>query len=319
LPDRAGLAAWLTSPDVVSPDGAVASWVNPHHPGFPYPEAAAWWLAWAAWRRRRGEAAPSVAQTRAVADHLAAEVGAGGGVGKQGLTYLFDTCVAARGLAAAEADGALDGPRSRWAEAVTRALDGFLGQGRCVAPAPVESSRWSQRWGAHLARAAALLVEAAGLVGRPEWSERAAAIRARVDALGEAGLSDYVHARLYATEALWTIGGPLGAEAHAEARARPAQLRSVQRAEGAVPAWLDGHGPARADATAQAARLWLALGGGDELDSARRALAWLAAQQAADGAIPYEAGSRDGNTWATLFTDQAAAWMESGEPRKEWI
>jgi hypothetical protein len=318
-PDRAALAAWLTSPDVVSADGSVLSWANPRHPGFPYPEAAAWWLAWAAWRRRRGEASPGAPQVRAVAERLAAEVEGGCGVGKQALIYLFDTCVAARGLAAAEADEALDGRRSRWADAVTRALDLFLDQGRCVAPEPGEASRWSQRWGAHLARAAALLVEADGLIGRPEWSERAARILARVGAEGEAALSDYVHARLYATEALWTTGGPLQAGARAEVGARLAQLRRVQRADGAVPAWLGGDGPARADASAQAARLWLALGGADDLDSARRSLAWLATQQAADGAIPYEAGSRDGNTWATLFTDQAAAWMESGEPTEGWI
>jgi hypothetical protein len=320
-PDRAALAAWLASPAVVTPDGAVLSWVNPAHPGFPYPEAAGWWLAWAAWRRGRDEAGPADAQVRAVAGRLASELECAQGIGKSGRTYLFDTCVAARGLARAAADRAAGWCDTRWVAAVTRGLQAFLGAEACVLPGQdltaagaepateAGAGRWSRKWGPHLERAAGLLEQAAGLADQPEWQGYAARLRALAAERGDELWSEYTHARLYAAEAAWA-GDVRRSLPLAEARL--ARVARAQRADGALPAWLNGDGPARADATAQAARLWLALGRGAGAAGTARALAWLAAQQSADGGLPYEAGLSDRNTWAAIFADQAVAWAETG-------
>ena len=45
-------AAWLRSPDVITVDGAVMSWVNPAHPGYSYPEIAGYMLSDLAFRGR---------------------------------------------------------------------------------------------------------------------------------------------------------------------------------------------------------------------------------------------------------------------------
>ena len=46
--------------------------------------------------------------------------------------------------------------------------------------------------------------------------------------------------------------------------------------------------------------------------------AWLAGVQRADGAMPYEEGSGDATTWASIFADQAAAWAVDGSPDR-WV
>lgn len=44
---------WLAGPEVVRDDGAVVSWHNPAHPGYPYPEAAGLVLSVLALQRTR--------------------------------------------------------------------------------------------------------------------------------------------------------------------------------------------------------------------------------------------------------------------------
>jgi len=307
VPDRLALAAWLTSPRVVSADGSVAAWWNPGHPGFAYPEAAGWWLAWAWWRAARGDEAPEPEQVRAVARRLAIDVVRDGGAGKDGRTYLFDACVVARGLARAAAAGALDDVDGAWRGALTRALDRFLSQGAVVLPAAGEPGRWSQTWGAHLERAAGLLEEAHSRLDEPRWAQAAGHIRARVGGGPAAAPSDYLHARLYAAEGAWRRIGTARDEGRARAQESAAGLVAWQRADGSLPAWANGTGPGRVDATAQAARLWCACGDAVSVAAARRALRWLARVQRVDGALPYEAGSADATTWSALFTDYAAA------------
>lgn len=81
--------------------GAVLSWVNPAHPGYPYPEIAGLWLRFAA---RQG--APSSA-VDLVRERLRDD-GASGLVGRAGLSYAFDTAAALGGLVATGAVGAAE-------------------------------------------------------------------------------------------------------------------------------------------------------------------------------------------------------------------
>ena len=318
-PDRTALAAWLTSPSVVDADGAVAAWSNPLHPGFAYPEAAGWWLAWAAWRRGRGEPGPDGGQIARVARRLAHDLVHGDGIGKDGRTYLFDACVAARGLAWAAATAGTAGGDGAWRPALTRALGAFLDLDVVVLPTTTEPVRWSQAWGGWLERGAGLLDEAARDADEAAWAPLATRLRARVAGLLDGAPPAYLHARLYSAEGAWHRPGEGPAHGRAAARALARGLRGLQQADGSLPAWAFEGGPGRCDVTAQAARLWLATGeGGEHAEAAALALAWLAGVQRADGAMPYEEGSGDATTWASIFADQAAAWAVDGSPDR-WV
>lgn len=301
-PSREAMRAWLDSSCVVGADGTVLSWVSASHPGFPYPEAAAIWLAWAAWRRDRFEVGASPARIEAVAGRLWGELQSGP-VGKEGRGHLFDTCLAVAALARWTADGGAGAGipgSSHVARAGLRALERFLDAGEPVLPMPIDPDRWSGRWGPFLDRAAAFLDQASIDLEDPRFSAVADAVRARVlPANGETG---YVHARAYALEG-WAMSGAGLAFSRAVA-----DLAAWQGDGGALPAWAGTSGPGRADATAQAVRLWSRFPFPGARRAIERGLAALARFQVLDGGLRYEEAGADINTWATAFADQAVAW-----------
>ena len=298
---------WLRSADVVDASGWVWSWRNEGHEGFAYPEAAALWLSWAAWRREAGVPAGEPAGN--VASRLLSELGQAGAVGRGERIYLFDTCVALDALAR------FLGVDHTPSEVVDRVLDGidrFLDADSPVLPGVDGEPRWSESWGPHLVRAAALLLRGARVLGRGDALERARRIRDRSGSGGTAGGRAYLHARTYAAEGE-LLARALGEDdgAH-DPRETARQLARVQRDDGGLPAWSDGSGASRSDVTAQAVRLWSAVDPGEFATHRRRGLGYLARSQAPGGGVLYEADGGDQNTWATLFTAQAAAWARSG-------
>lgn len=309
LPDRVALTAWLSS--LPGPAGLVPSWVNADHPGFDYPEAAALWLSWAARSPRGGAAQAPDRRAVAVAHGLACLLARDGGVGRDGALYLFDSALAVDALVRQGADV------SSW---MPRSIDGlhrFLDEGSPVLPAPPDPLRWSQAWGPHLLRSAALLVRA-GLAAASEplvQIGRLVARRTRPPGPWPA----YVHAFAYAAEGealLRVLGEPPGWLDPAEAA--DALLR-WQRPDGGLPAWADGSGRSRADSTAQAVRIWASVGMPGSSGAMAAALAFLRWVQSRSGGIRYEPGSGDVNVWASIFADQAAAWAVSGPRPDEWI
>ncbi len=303
-PDRDALRRWLCSGQVVDPGGRVSSWHNERHAGFPYAEAAALWLSWSAWRREIGGPAPGGEVEGRVAGQLAAELKADGAIGRGGVAYLFDTCVALDALTR------MGGGASPVVWRATRAgLRRFLDRDTPVLPAAGQGARWSEAWGPHLHRAAALLLRAATAADREDLAGLAREIRARAGL--DPGPRRYLHAVAYAVEGellARELGEPPLEEL--DPRAELATLADLQRPDGGLPAWTDGSGGGRTDATAQAVRLWAAVAPDAFAGPCGRALAFLAGCQSPEGGLVYEAGGGDRNTWSTLFADQALAWVD---------
>ncbi len=312
-------AAWLGSVQVVRPDGRVWSWVNDEHPGYPYPEAAALWLSWAAWRTEAGLESPGKSLVAAVRHGLVADLVRDGAVGRDGTFYLFDTCVAVDALARTDAMSGFE--VESWKTAAVRGIERFLAAGAAVlGDTRGLRGRWSTRFGPHLIKAAALLLRADRCIVGGAFlglAETALSLLARA---GDIGGPTYGHALAYAAEGAWLLR-VLGRrevpgacpDAAAEFFAR------VQRRDGSIPAWIDGSGPARADTTAQAVRLWAATDPARYRTSIAAGLSFLEGLRAPEGGIPYEPGSRDLNTWATVFTDQAVAWARGSIAPLGWV
>ena len=85
---------WLTT-EPVKNNGAVLSWVNPDHPGYPYPEAAGLWLTLTSQR-----APHRLRQRNLVATNLVRRISNAGGLGRDEREYIFDTAIALQGLLA---------------------------------------------------------------------------------------------------------------------------------------------------------------------------------------------------------------------------
>ena len=316
IPIREVLFRWLTSAAVIRPDGAVLSWWNDAHPGFPYPEAAALWLSWAAWRRARRDPVPEAQQIARVTGRLARDLLEDGGIGAGGSRFLFDTCLAVDALArtvlpAEDPDSAMErlGAMDAAAERISRWVD----EPAPVVPMPRDPDRWSRRWDPHLLRAAGILARGARAL---EHRELLGASRRLVERIpGDApGGPVTLHAHCYGLEGRWMLQGPDPAVVAAiEA------LVGVQQRDGSLPAHAGEPGAGRSDATAQAVRLWCASRSDALSRPIRRGCSWLLAQIHRHRGIRYEAGSEDRNTWAALFADQALAWATEGGVDGDWI
>lgn len=279
--------------------GDVLSWVNPAHEGYPYPEAAGLLVRWLA---QRGGSMPERVIAR-LCTLIETQT-----VGRGGCTYAFDTGVVLAGL---EALDTTEDPR--WT-AARRHLT--------VQPvvSPPCAPRWSATMGPHMLK---LAVGSAARAARG-WSTPAlefiANIPAEQDANGRVKTpphgASYVHAHAYATEGLLALRS-LGLSYPAvSVDGCIAFLRAMQREDGSLPAWSDG-GPSRADATAQAVRLWLLHDRSAHATAIDCGLSFLDTLTEADGLVRYAPESADRNTWCTLFAAQARAWAAGAPARVE--
>ncbi len=302
---------WLAGPEVVRDDGAVVSWHNPAHPGYPYPEAAGLVLSvlalhgCAAERRHR------------IAARLARQV-EDDAVGRDGRSYAFDLAVVCRGLLLHRDVGG-DVPEAIVRRGLAR-LARALRERRPVWPESTDT-RWSTRFGPHLLKAATVLIgcpEHHGVVVDVVEATIGLA-QTRIDSLAVDRCAPrvgpvYLHAACYAAEGAWVLGAwgmlpdALRRACQDLAERFAASLASLQDARGALPAWYDGR-PGSAirpsDTVAQAVRLWSSI----DLDRYRAhvdaGLAWLRRVSSPGGAVAYHETSGDLNTWATAFAVQA--------------
>jgi hypothetical protein len=305
-------------------EGAIPSWENPEHPGYPYPEAAGLWLsAVADARPSSGAIAPTVAWLQRQVDER-------GLVGRHGRAYAFDSAMTLSGLLAARAAGSAvrEGLLERMLAAVAAAVEARWATEGALAG----SRRWSDRWACHQLKLAWALRSGIeeGVCSIPV---RDAARRALDDlealrglerggrfALTEDDDRSYVHASCYALEGVLALRGQPGltevsrdeltALLHRGAR----WLEESQEADGALPCWL-GPGPflsvpaedtsRPSDIIAQAVRLWAFVDPARYAGVIERGINALVRRQQPSGALVYLEKSHDLNIWCTVFAAQA--------------
>jgi len=307
VPDAAAMRRWLLA-EALRPDGAVLSWANPAHPGYPYPEAAG--LLLSSLSARPAESVDGAAAADRVAAFLCRSIDAAGGIGRGGIAYLFDSSVALAGLLRYRAAGS-----RAWLDATVHRLHAFIGDlvagGAAVTP-PVAAAdgRWSTEFGAHLVKCVQALHLYSQAFGTPPPRELVAAL---IDRCGRQPSPVYVHPFCYEQEGhlLMTHYG-LG-DLFEPIDGALEWLAALQQPNGAILAFangMDGFGEPRSDATAQAVRLWLCGNRERFGQSIARGLAFLAACQTPAGGIRYAPDRDDLCSWSTMFTVQAVEWVD---------
>jgi hypothetical protein len=305
-PDRA--LQWLQS-TAVDHEGRVLSWVNPDHPGYAYPEAAAIVL-------RLLDASPRADPTLTglIRQRLRRDVERGR-VGKHGRTYPFDLGVALAGLCREDPDFV-----ARLRQEVLAGLDAP----RSFIPLPDGQRRWSTTRGPHLLKVAIGLIMSARALGRDAELEPLVSLPLEQTSDGRIQTpphpATYVHAHCYAAEGLLALAHAKGGDETTRRRGVAAVhwLAKIQQADGSIPAWHDGrqpHGPCPADSCAQAIRLWCLVNPRQFCEPIDRAMSYLDRLTHEDGGLRYHVQSDDLNSWATAFAIQAANWARGGSER----
>jgi hypothetical protein len=322
-PSSDRLLAWLTSPDVVGADGAVLSWHNPARTGYRYPEVAGLWLSLQA----REASARDVIRDR-VACGLLADVHPSGGVGKEGREYAFDTAIALSGLVAYERNrpGRLEPNLYR---RMFEFIANTLSRRRAMRTSPTNPEHWSQAYGCHLLKTVRALIDYGELVqadpGRRLIDQLVRDLLPLLQGgrfVTHSGSSlTYAHAHCYAIEGLLCLQNRLNLDVGPIVSDAALWLASVQTDDGGIRPWHDGvtaYGEIRADATAQAVRIWTCVDPKAFARPIAQALGMLGRLQGPAGGIRYSAESNDLNTWSTIFAAQANQWASVGG-NERWI
>jgi hypothetical protein len=238
--------------------------------------------------------------------------------------------MALRGLLADATPAGTEEVARHWTDLLVTAADKRSpAAGQSWASALRPETWWSESFGAHQAK-----VVGAQLAARDRFGDSAGvsdAVDACVGAATQVQEPDgrfraypltggtYVHSHCYAVEGLLMAAGPGGATGDLldRARAGASWLAAVQQASGGLAAWHDGRsasGPVRADATAQALRIWTLVDAADFADSCARAVAALEGLRVPGRGLRYEPDSDDVNAWSTIFGHQALSWHTGAEP-----
>ncbi|HEY1920736.1 MAG TPA: hypothetical protein VGH27_34640 [Streptosporangiaceae bacterium] len=324
------LVRWLASGDLGTPSGHCLSWWNPDHAGYAYPEISGLLLRLLA----LADVAP--ARRQGLRHALLEGYAPGQAVQRGGQGYTFDTAMALAGLLATTQPADLAGTaRDRAAGGadlgraalgwttllITAAQEADAAPGQPAGGRPAAGTRWSMAFGAHQAKVCGALLEAERVLGpRPDLSDAITACATAALAVQEddgrfrihaASPLTYTHSHCYAVEGLlMRAAARRGANLH-EAAAGAAWLAAAQQPDGSLRAWHDGRtaaGPARADATAQALRIWVLVDHDRFAGQADRARGFLSGLCASPRGLRYEPGSGDVNAWATIFATQALTW-----------
>ncbi len=298
---------WLLTGPVRLPSGAYLSWTDSQATGFLYPETAAVAVRGACWwSQTRGDPDLLLGMVPTLA-FLQEAVAKEGLVEHRGAYWLFDSLLTLCALESAREAGLPVGSGDVTARLSASCAEMLADE---CAVRPNSSTRWSTRFGPHLLKPAALVLELE--MGSDQLRE---AIRTAIPKLVSWQQEDggfrypqmsavYLHAHCYALEGLAILG------THANGLRRGlAYLKSQVRADGGVGHWSDSPSPLAADVTAQAGRLFLLADLRELALAARSSLEQLSTPS---GALQYHAECSHENSWATAFAAQLDHGLEVG-------
>ncbi|MEO8603663.1 MAG: hypothetical protein ABI629_13905 [bacterium] len=305
---------WLLSDDIGARHGAILSWANPHHPGYAYPEAAGLFLSTVCGSAFAAQAWQAPADRSAA--WLCAALDADGGVGRGGITYLFDSAVALAGLLRYRAAGGRvggDEPIHRLRAFICAQIPAGVA---VLPPSASADGRWSTQFGAHLVKCLHSLHLYAAAFGDRVRDDLVAAL---INRSGHQPSPLYLHPFCYEQEGHFIVAHYGLPSLFEPVDGALDLLVALQQPNGGLLAFangMDGFGEPRADATAQAVRLWLLRDRTRYAASIARGLAFLASCQTAAGGIRYAPARDDVCSWSTMFSLQAVEWFATA-PRPD--
>ena len=317
---------WLLDGPVRLEDGMLAAWTEDRDPTYAYEESTGYLITLLCYLHSLTGDPRYEAEAARTVGALTHAVGSREGCGRDGVLYLFDTAVCLRALTCyfatfpdAEASRA-SSPTQSLARRLRRTAAAFTEQRLACEPCPPGggAGRWSVLFGAHQLKALANLAQAAGA---GPWAEPQHELLASWFEGGRF-LTDngrdrvYLHAHCYAAGGLLGLpGSPSGVVDQAAA-----YLARVQDPSGGIPRWWPAYpdGELAADATAQAARLWLLLDPARYAESISLGLGFLRRMCGTGGGVWYTSDRAHENGWATIFAVQARIWQDAA-PDPAWL
>jgi len=322
---------WLIESDISNEQGAVYSWTNPEKPGYIYSEIIGYYIKFFAYLYKKTNNEIYLKQAVKSADYLSNNLEQSGGVARGNVNYVFDSAICISGLIALNKITELNQNHKDALKKLTDFVYNSL-KNKQVAfenkKELIDLDKWSLSYGSLLLKNCIALYELYELYEDIKYKQLAEQI---ADELIKTAFKQdhftinsqrdfvYTHPHCYATEGLLFLTTK-GYDFEEIIRKSADWLANNQNPDGSLYNWYSAEKELekQGDATSQAVRIWCCVNKAKYTENIKKATSFLKTLQSKQGGLIYNQGSKDINSWVSIFTVQALLW-QINEPEREWI
>lgn len=332
---RKDLELWLLESDIRKSDGSVLSWLNEEKVGYVYNEIIGYYIKLLNYLNHISPKEKFRSLSDISTNYLLSQINDLGGVTRNDITYVFDSAMCASGILSTTNRRKLNSDEEKAVQnlcnfvcfSLSKENSAFTEDGLVLE----EIDRWSLSYGSLHLKTIVSLHEAYLYFGDKKYldscldnyhkliqiynSKGFFSINKEIDFV-------YTHPHCYATEGLLYFRQFDFPKAEELTQGSAKWLSNSQNPDGSMSNWYNNNKieslDYQGDATSQAIRIWLAVDRKEYSNNISKAFQFLETLQSKSGGLFYNKGSKDINSWVSMFALQAIFWFEES-PETEWI
>lgn len=333
IPNFWQMEKWIVS-EIYNKDGGIYSWQRGNEKGYLYNEITGYGIKLFTCLYDKFEDPRHIQMAKKSVDYIGSQVNnSGGGISRGGIYYVFDASICLSGILSYH-DFVADNKHVE--EKMSKDLLNFIYHSLLnkkpinlngTSQAKLDLNHWSLSYGSHLLKCCIALSQSSSIFEDGREKLDGLVDRLCLDILHNfhnghfhknANSKDvYTHSHCYATEGLIYLNRP----EHLETIKESANwLASVQNPDGSLynRYFSPNIQEEVADVTSQAIRIWTWTDKEKFNNNIEKAFSFLKSLQSPEGGIYYKPGSKDINSWVTMFTMNAVLWYNNGANTK-WL
>lgn len=333
MPNFSQMEKWITE-EICDENGGIYSWQRGNEKGYLYNEITGYGIKLYTYLYDKFKDQKYLQMAQKSVDYINSQInGSGGGISRGGIYYAFDASICLSGILSyydcIENKQSMD-------EMNTKDLLNFIYRSLLdkkpinlngTSPANLDFNHWSLSYGSHLLKCSIALSQSSNIFKSEKEKFDELIDRLCIDILqnfhnghfhkNSNSKDIYTHSHCYATEGLIYLNRPEYIDVIQESAN---WLATVQNQNGSLYNRyfsLNGQDEV-ADVTSQAVRIWLWTDKEKFSSNIEKGFGFLKSLQSPEGGIYYKPGSKDINSWVTMFTMNALLWHNYGADAK-WL
>ncbi len=326
-PNFLEMEKWITS-KIHDKNGGIYSWQRGNEKGYLYDEITGYGIKLYTYLHSVFKDPKYLEMAQKSIDYINSQIyNSGGGVSREGIYYVFDSSICLSGILSYY-DYTTDNKHMK--KMMTKNLLNFIYYS-LLYKKPIDLNgatytdlnlnHWSLSYGSHLLKCSVALSQSSNIFTNEKERLDKMIDRLCIDVLhnfhnghfhtNSNSQEVYTHSHCYATEGLIYLNRP----EHLDIIKESAEwLASVQNIDGSLynRYFSTKSQEEVADITAQAIRIWLWTDREGFNCNIEKGFSFLRSLQSSEGGIYYGPGSKDINSWVTMFTMNAMLWQHNG-------
>lgn len=333
MPSFLQMEKWITS-EICNENGGIYSWQRGNEKGYLYNEITGYGVKLYTCLYDTFKDPKYLQMAKRSVDYINSQINcSGGGISRGGIYYAFDASICLSGILSYY-DCTSDNKHVD--KKMTKDLLNFIYQSlfdkkpinlNGTSPANLDFNHWSLSYGSHLLKCCIALSQSSSNFKSEKEKFDELIDRLCLDILNNfhnghfhknsSSKDVYTHNHCYATEGLIYLNRP---EYLSVIQESANWLATVQNPNGSLyNRYFSSNGQEEvADATSQAVRIWLWTDKERFSSNIEKGFSFLKSLQSLEGGIYYKTGSKDINSWVTMFTMNALLWDCHGADTK-WL